>query len=100
MAVELDVANPRGQLAPGMYATVTWPVRGAKNSLVVPVTSVVTTTERTFVIRASNGAAEWVNVSKGPAAGPDTIEVVGPLRPGDQVVKRASDEIREGARLP
>jgi RND family efflux transporter MFP subunit len=95
MAVELDVANPRGQLAPGMYPTVTWPVR-ARRALLVPATAVVTTTERAFVIRASRGVAEWVTVSKGPAAGPDLVEVVGPLAAGDQVVKRASDELREG----
>jgi len=99
MAVELDVSNPQRQLAPGMYPTVSWPVRGPKPSLVVPSTSVVTTTERSFVIRSRNGVAEWVNVAKGPAAGPDAIEVVGPLQPGDQIVKRASDEIREGTRL-
>ncbi|HEY2014460.1 MAG TPA: efflux RND transporter periplasmic adaptor subunit [Bryobacteraceae bacterium] len=99
MPVELDVSNPRGQLAPGMYPTVNWPVHGAKPSIVVPATSVVTTTERTFVIRAKNGLAEWVNVSKGPPAGPDSIEVVGALQPGEKIVKRASDEIREGAPL-
>jgi RND family efflux transporter MFP subunit len=99
MPVELDVANPRGELAPGMYPTLNWPVHRAKPSLIVPATAVVTTTERTFVIRATNGVAEWVNVSKGALAGPDTIEVIGPLQPGDQIVKRASDEIREGARL-
>ncbi len=99
MAVELDVPNARGQLAPGMYATVNWPVRRARPSLIVPASSVVTTTERTFVIRANNGAAEWVDVAKGAAAGPDTVEVTGALTPGDRIVKRASDEIRDGARL-
>ena len=99
MAVELDVATPRGQLAPGMYPTVSWPVRRAGASLLVPASSVVTTTERTFVIRVTNCVAEWVSVSKGAAAGADTVEVTGALRAGDQVVKRASDEIREGSRL-
>ncbi len=100
MAVELDVSNPRGELAPGMYPTLNWPVHRAKPSLIVPATSVVTTTERTFVIRANGtGAAEWVNVAKGAAAGPDRVEVTGPLQAGDMIVKRATDEIREGARL-
>ncbi|HLK64600.1 MAG TPA: efflux RND transporter periplasmic adaptor subunit [Bryobacteraceae bacterium] len=99
MAVEMDVANPRGELAPGMYPTLAWPVHRSKPSLIVPASSVVTTTERTFVIRANNGTAEWVNVTRGAAAGPDTIEVIGPLQSGDMIVKRASDEIREGTRL-
>jgi membrane fusion protein, multidrug efflux system len=95
MSVELEVANPNLQLAPGMYPEVNWPVRGARPSLLVPATSVVTTTERTFVIRVTNGKAEWVSVKKGSAAG-DQIEVYGNLAPGDLVVKRGSDEIRNG----
>jgi hypothetical protein len=64
----------------------------------VPKTSVVTTTERTFVIRDRLGRAEWVNVAKGAADG-DLIEVSGNLKAGDQVVKRATDEIREGSAI-
>src|SRR5262245_44918888 len=98
MAVELDVMNPDQALSPGMYATVKWPIQGSKAALYVPKTSVVTTTERTFVIREKDGKAEWVNVSKGAADG-DFIEVIGPLKPGDKVVKRANDELREGTPL-
>jgi membrane fusion protein, multidrug efflux system len=57
---------------------------------------VVTTTERIFVIRNHNGHAEWVDVKKGAADG-DFIEVMGNLRPGDMVVRRATDELRDGA---
>ena len=99
MPVELDVFNRDGSLAPGMYPTVSWPVRRARPALFVPRTSVVTTTERTFVIRNSDGRAEWVDVKKGAAEG-DLIEVIGNLRPGDMVVRRATDELREGAAIP
>jgi membrane fusion protein (multidrug efflux system) len=98
MAVELDVNNTGGRLAPGMYPTVSWPVHRAKPSLLVPATSVVTTTERTFVIRVRDGIAEWVNVSRG-AADRDQVEVFGPLGAGDLVVQRATDELREGAHV-
>src|SRR5437870_5190120 len=98
MAVELDVMNPDHSLTPGMYVTVKWPVRRAQPALYVPKTSVVTTTERTFVIRATNGKAEWVNVKKGAADG-DLIEVIGPLQAGDKVVAKANDELRDGAPL-
>jgi membrane fusion protein (multidrug efflux system) len=95
MNVELDVQNPSSRLAPGMYPTVNWPVRKAKPALLVPPTSVVTTTERTFVIRVTGGKAEWVNIVKGAQAG-DLMEVFGPLQAGDTILKRASDEVREG----
>ncbi len=99
MAVELDVFNPDGSLAPGMYPTVKWPVRGPHTALFVPKTSVVTTTERTFVVRGENGRAKWVDVQKGFADG-SLVEVFGDLKAGDMVVRRATDELREGAALP
>jgi RND family efflux transporter MFP subunit len=98
MAVELDVMNRDGALAPGMYATVKWPVRRSRPALFVPKTSVATTTERTFVIRDRSGKAEWVDVKKGAAEG-DLVEVLGNLNPGDRVVRRATDEIRDGTPL-
>jgi RND family efflux transporter MFP subunit len=97
MAVELDVANPGGVLAPGMFPDVGWPVRRSA-ALLVPATAVASNTERVFVIRVRDGTAEWVNVRRGATVG-DQVEVYGPLSNGDEVVKRASDEIREGSRL-
>jgi hypothetical protein len=47
------------------------------------------------VIRVSGGAAEWVDVKKGPAQG-DLVEIIGPLKDGDTVLRRGSDEIRQG----
>jgi RND family efflux transporter MFP subunit len=98
MPVELDVLNKDGSLSPGMYPSVKWPVQRAKASLLVPKTSVVTTTERTFVVRDQNGKAEWVDVVKGAADG-DLIEVSGNLQPGELLVRRATDEIREGSAI-
>jgi membrane fusion protein (multidrug efflux system) len=98
MPVELDVFNSDGALSPGMYPAVKWPVRRARPALFVPKTSVVTTTERVFVVRDKDGHAEWVDVRKGAEDG-DLIEVIGKLQPGDRVVLRATDEIREGSAL-
>jgi membrane fusion protein (multidrug efflux system) len=44
------------------------------------------------------GAAEWVNVSRGRTDG-EQVEVYGPLEAGDVIVRRATDELREGARV-
>ena len=98
MPVELDVANQDGSLAPGMYTNVKWPVRRTQPALFVPRTSIVTTTERTFVVRDQNGQAHWVDVRKLAAEG-DLAEVLGDLKPGDLVVRRATDEMREGSVL-
>lgn len=96
MMVEADVANRGGELAPGMFPDVAWPVVRAATPLVVPATAVVTTTERTFVIRVTGGKAEWVTVKKGAVSG-DQVEVQGALAVGDIIVRRATDEIRPGA---
>jgi len=98
MPVELDVRNPDGSLVPGMYPTVKWPVRREHPALFVPKTSVVSTSERTFVICARDGRAQWVDVKKGATEG-DLVEVSGSLAAGDRVVLRGTDELREGTLL-
>jgi len=98
MPVELDVANPSGRLAPGMYAEVAWPARRPQPSLFVPSSAVVTTTERTFVIRIQSGEVEWVDVKRG-AAMDDMVEVFGNLKQGDQVAVRGTDELRAGTHV-
>jgi membrane fusion protein (multidrug efflux system) len=95
MAVELDVANTRGQFAPGTFATVTWPVRRSGPSLFVPSASVASTTDRTFVIRVRGGKTEWVDVRTGLTSGA-LVEVFGELKAGDEVAGRGTDELRPG----
>jgi len=98
MAVELDVRNLDLRLGAGMYPEVQWPVKRPQPSLLVPPTTIVTTTERTFVIRVTDGVAEWVNVARGARVG-DLIEVFGALKDGDTIVRRGTDEIREGSKI-
>src|SRR5581483_4499787 len=98
MPVELDFLNSDRSLAPGMYPTIKWPIRRARPALFAPKTSVVTTTERTFVIRDHDGRAEWVDVKTGAADG-DLVEVIGNLKAGERVVRQATDEIADGTSL-
>jgi hypothetical protein len=64
----------------------------------VPPSSIVTTTERTFVVRIREGVAEWINVSRGAQVG-ELVEVYGGIKEGDTIARRASDELREGSRV-
>jgi RND family efflux transporter MFP subunit len=98
MAVEHDVTNKDGRLAPGTFCQVTWPVHRPTPSLFVPSSSVGSTTDRTFVVRVRNGKTEWVDVRTGLASGPLT-EVFGDLQPGDQVAVRGTDEIKPGTEV-
>jgi len=98
MPVELDVKNPGLRLAPGMYPEVRWPVRSPKPAMLVPPTSIVTTTEQTFVIRVKKGMVEWVPVQRGPIVG-NLVEVYGGLKQGDMLARRGTDELRAGTRV-
>jgi len=98
MAVELDVDNSDGRLAPGAFSQVRWPVRRTAPSLLVPHGSVASTTGRTFVIRVRGGRTEWVDVKTGLESGP-LIEVFGDLKAGDDVAARGSDEVRAGVQV-
>ena len=98
MAVELEVNNADGRLAPGTFCQVRWPVRRTAPSLLVPSGSVASTTGRTFVIRIRSGRTEWVDVKTGLASGP-LIEVFGELKSGDEIAARGTDEVRAGAQV-
>jgi RND family efflux transporter MFP subunit len=98
MPVELDVTNPKGRLASGMFPEVLWPVRRSEATLFVPVSSVARTTEATFVVRIHDGIAEWVNVKTGEVDG-KLIEIFGNVHAGDTVAARGTDELRPETRL-
>jgi RND family efflux transporter MFP subunit len=98
MPVELDVDNGDGRLAPGMFADVVWPVKRSTPSLFVPPAAIVQSTERSFVARVRDGVVEQVPVQRGSSQG-DLVEVVGALQEGDSVARRATEELRGGARV-
>jgi membrane fusion protein, multidrug efflux system len=93
MQVELDFHNPDALITPGTFATVEWPIQRAYQTLFVPVTAIATDLQRTFVIRVRQGKTEWVDVKSGVTVNGKT-EVFGDLKPGDIVVRNATDSIR------
>lgn len=94
--LEMDVINNDKKLLPGMYAEVHIPLPAKDSTFVIPKTALVASTEKVFVIRVVNQKAEWVDVKKGREAD-NKIEVYGNLNEGDQIIKTATDEIRNGS---
>ena len=94
----MDVYNKDKKLLPGMYANVDVPVPSRDSTYIVPKTAVVTSTEKVFVIRVTNHHAQWVDVKKGFQSG-DKMEVYGDLKQDDKIVKKATDEIRDGSEV-
>jgi RND family efflux transporter MFP subunit len=94
--IEMDVINEDKKLLPGMIAEVEFSLATNPNTFVVKSSALVNSTERVFVIRITNKKAEWVDVKKGMEIN-GQVEIFGQLNLGDQLVKTASEEIRNGA---
>lgn len=98
MITEFDVNNRSNELKAGMYAQVQLNTERSGNTLFVPVTAVVNSSEQVFVIRDKAKKAEWVPVKRGVVV--DTlVEVFGDLHDGEAIVKKASEEYRNGQDL-
>lgn len=96
MPVELEAANSKGELSPGTFADVLWPVRRSYPTMFVPTSSVASTLERVFVVRVRAGKTEWVDIKTGATV--DTFtEVFGDLHEGDAVAIRGTDDLRPGS---
>src|SRR6266436_1455654 len=98
MPVELDVHSVDGRLLPGSYSSVKWPVHRTAPTMFVPVSAVTNDQQRTFVERVRDGKAEWVDVVTGLGVS-GNIEVFGDLKPGDEVIRNATDAIRPGQQV-
>ena len=95
MIAEFDVPNASHELKAGMYADVQMPIERTTKTLFVPTTAVVSSSEKMFLIRVADNRAQWVSVQKGNVL--DTlVEVFGDVQPGMAIVKKASEEIRDG----
>jgi len=93
--IEFDYINTNHELKPGMYAEVSIPIQRTSSTLYVPSTAVVSSTERAFVIKIDKGIAEWIDVKKGNVVDSLT-EVFGNIHPGETIILKASEEIRQG----
>jgi len=96
--VEQKETNKEEVLTPGMYADVLFDSKGNPNSLAVPKSAVVTSTERKYVVVVRDGRTVKVDVSTGNESN-NKIEITGEVKPGEEVIANANDEIKEGIAL-
>jgi RND family efflux transporter MFP subunit len=94
--IEMDVANEKKRLLPGMVSSVIIPLSTKDSSFILPKSAVVSSQERVFVIKVVNGKAQWVDVKKG-RENDGKVEVFGELTSGDTIVKIGSEEVRDGS---
>ncbi len=98
MMTEFDVDNHSRELKSGMYAQVQLHTERTSKTLFVPTTSVVSSSEKVFVIRKKDNKAEWVSVKRGTVVD-SLVEVFGDLNEGDPIIRKASEEFRDGQPL-
>ena len=86
VTARVELANPRGELAPGMFATLRFATDGRKDVLLVPSEAIIQTGTRSVVMR-TDGAGRFTpaNVEVGLERGGQT-EILSGLEAGQQVV--------------
>ncbi len=96
LLVEIDVDNRKGKLMPGAYAEVRLKLAERGNVMIVPVSTMLFRTEglRVAVVGPDN-KARLVPITVGRDDGTD-VEVVGGLKPEDQVIQDPPDSIVDG----
>jgi len=96
--MEIDLENKDGLLTPGMYAEADIYSKGNAAVLSVPLSAVVTSTERKYVIAIRNNKTVKVDVETRSQNG-DKTEITGALQPGEKVIANANDEIKDGIEI-
>jgi len=95
---EFEIPNGEATLKAGSYADVRLRFVRGRSSLVAPLSAVVTSLERRFVIRVRDGVTQWVDVRPGFNMG-DRIELFGDLAAGDTLVSKATEELKGGTKV-
>jgi membrane fusion protein (multidrug efflux system) len=97
-AIEADVINKDNTFKPGMYVEAMLKVKSQVLSFNVPSSAIVTSTERKYVIAVENGKAKYVPVTEGVNSNGIT-EVYGAFKGDEMILKKANDEITDGANV-
>jgi RND family efflux transporter MFP subunit len=97
--VRVALANPRGLIKPGMYATLLFDATVGRNALSLPSEAVVLTGERDLVfVVGRDGALEPRAVTLGARAG-DRIQILSGVDDGERVVASANFLVDAESRL-
>ncbi|HET9400338.1 MAG TPA: efflux RND transporter periplasmic adaptor subunit [Candidatus Acidoferrales bacterium] len=99
MDTEIDVPNPKLEIVPGMYATVSLQLDRKVDVLTIPLQAVERSGDSaTVMVVNSAGELEQRTVTTGLET-PEMIEIVSGLKGGEQVVVGGRSELRAGERV-
>ncbi|HMR81763.1 MAG TPA: efflux RND transporter periplasmic adaptor subunit [Niabella sp.] len=95
---EFEIANTDNKLKPGSYADAKLFFLRQEEGMVVPASAVVTTLEKKFVIKVSNGITRWIDIRSGFNMG-DRTEIFGDVQKGDTLVSKGTEELKTDTRI-
>jgi RND family efflux transporter MFP subunit len=98
LLTEIDLPNPDGALAPGIYCTVELKIPRRTASIVVPAEAIIFNRNGLQVAVASNGKAEIRKVRVSRDLGTQ-VEVDAGLKPGDQVILNPPATLVDGSKV-
>ncbi len=94
---EYEIDNSKQVLKAGVFAYAKINITRSGSSYVVPSSAIATTLERKFVIKVTQGKADWVDVRQGITT--DTgVEIFGNLKSGDTLLVKSTDERKPGTK--
>lgn len=96
--VKFEVVNKKFRLKSAMLARVTFSTGYSRKGLLVPKDALVSQGERVVVFVVQNGTAKRIGVRVKGFHG-NKAEVRGRIAPGDQVVIRGNERLRDGQRV-
>jgi RND family efflux transporter MFP subunit len=95
LLVEVDVANPAGEILPGAYAEVHLKLPSISSTVVIPVTSLIFRSEGLHVGVVRNGHAVLIPIVLGRDNGTE-VEVVSGLDGNEKVITNPPDSLVDG----
>ena len=93
--VRARIANPKGQLKPGMFARATADLGGKTRAILLPEQVIVPRPDGSYVFLAVDGKAELRKVALGKRE-PGRVEIVSGVQVGDTVVLDGQIKLRPG----
>ena len=95
MLTEIELANPKGELRPGMFATVKLVVERKSDALLVPLDALVVEKAKNSVFTVGDGKAKKVPVKVGFNDGV-SAEIVEGINPGEPVILVGKQTLNDG----
>ncbi|MDP4215233.1 MAG: efflux RND transporter periplasmic adaptor subunit [Bacteroidota bacterium] len=92
---EYGVDNSNHLLKAGVFANSRISIERSGPSFIIPVSAIATTLEKKFVIKVTQGKADWIDIRQGINTD-SGMEVFGKLAPGDTLLVKGTDERKPG----